>query len=461
MLKKYLVWGFILLFLCLLPAVQSPAYFVEDWTTPLNLSNTPADSQQPHLKNQDGALYLAWLEPSAEGGVEVYFTERPAGGLTWTTPLSLSRAASQTATKIRLEAAADDTLHVVWQATDPIAGVDHVYYAYRPAGEQWREPEQLSGSSNAVLNDAKVAPEGSAHALWEEETVSGAILLYAGRPPGLAWSLPLTLDLTAEPGAQAELAIGADNHLHAVWTSQAALDAPLVYAERPPGVEWTSPILIDSGPVTYSQLREQSGYLYAAWVEQAGGGDELHFAERAPGGAWTVPASVAGPYSSIRGPLLNVTPPGRPQIAWIGRPKSANPQNVYFLERLADGGWAAKSNLSEYTNETASISRLRLDSHTLLIGHVAWVGRADDSSVAQVFHRARLLSGEWTAAEAVSASAVGAEAGLALVVDSDGQVHVVWEDTTPGAIDLFYAGGGAVPLSNVYLPAVLSTADPR
>lgn len=464
MVKKIRTLGYFLpalFFLWTAVAASTSSHSSPNWATPLNLSNTPEDSQQPHLAYQDGALYLAWLEPTAEGGIAPYFAERPAGSLTWTLPISLSTAPDQTAVKIRLQGAADGATHVAWQATDPSSGLDHVYYVERPSGGAWGQPEQLSGSSQAVLNDLKVDSTGVAHALWEEVTISGAILLYAGRQPGLDWDTPLVLDLTADLGAQAELVIGLDDHLHALWTSQSDTNSPLVYAERPPGQPWTSPVLIASGPADPTQLEEQGGHLFATWVEETGQGDELHFAERALGATWTAPAVLAGPHPSIRSPLLNVTPLGRPALAWIGRADPGGPQNVYFQERLADGVWSAAWNLSDYSDEAASISRLRLDSHTSLIGHVAWVGRASSSTVVQVYHRARLLSGEWTAAEGISASAAGVEAGLALAMSEVGQVHVVWEDTTPGAIDLFYNEGGAVGLSTMYLPAVLNTADPR
>src|SRR4051812_43732420 len=99
-----------------------------------------------------------------------------------------------------------------------------------PAAAQdrvWADPVDVSaGTDERAAPNVLFAPDHTAHALWFEIAGGGQVLRHAQRPPGGAWSSPVTVrEAGAYEQTTIEAGIDQDGDLTVAWSRDGVIEA--------------------------------------------------------------------------------------------------------------------------------------------------------------------------------------------------------------------------------------------
>jgi len=149
------------------------------WLEPLDVSTdaTSASSTLDVAIDDSGAVTVAWQQDST-----VFVSTRPPGG-TFSAKEPLSEA-GQDASNPRLVSNAAGESVVAW--LEVVGGDTIVRYAYRPAGGNFGDAQDLSGAGGSVANrpDLAIASDGTVVAVWERFNTEVYVVQGAVKPAG-------------------------------------------------------------------------------------------------------------------------------------------------------------------------------------------------------------------------------------------------------------------------------------
>lgn len=279
------------------------------WSAPANLSHKP----EPSAVTADpvlaagvlGGAHLAWYEDSSRtaGNGDIMHSWRlPAGG--WEAPL-LATSDFGASLSPDLFVDAGGAAHLVWE------NFYAIYYAMRPPGGAWSSETKVAGGTNFChFPSVAVDKAGNVHVVWQwdRDQFNRPKVFYSMRPPGGAWSEPLSLS-GSDGGWRPVMTITSDGALHVVWTN-----GGIVYANKPSGGEWSAPAPLFPGDIGGCDLAAgPAGDVHMVWkVHQV----NTFYANRAAGGVWS--AAQPLPFVGLDGEnaAVAVDAQGLPHIVW-------------------------------------------------------------------------------------------------------------------------------------------------
>jgi len=213
------------------------------WSAPVYLSNSGTVRNGPNLElfaEANGSVHVVWSAKNA-GNDEIFYTAKPSGQTAWQTPVQISHTAANSASP-SVVVDSQGAAHVAW---NDMAGTADIYYTSKPAvGLTWHEPVNVSRSSAASLWPALVIDSrDSLHLVWQETALLDnqdkfIALYYNSKLTNTEWPTPTQeLARSVIPAAHTEnvqapaLAVGALDALHIAWTSMA--DYKVYYLTKP------------------------------------------------------------------------------------------------------------------------------------------------------------------------------------------------------------------------------------
>ena len=196
------------------------------WSAPEVVSATAQVSALPDVCAVGGQTFVAWVDQSSIGGLNVALYEGEVGtgaGREIQSPTSLSF------TQPRLAAGAG-RLHIVFNAGD------HILHAMRPlAATTWPMAAKVYTStafSPPWFPALAVDPEGETlHVVWQEKdflTSMWTIMYAQGEINGVGvdWQPPLPLDTGSAELIQPDIAADSQGNLHVVWGEAVGVGGP-------------------------------------------------------------------------------------------------------------------------------------------------------------------------------------------------------------------------------------------
>lgn len=165
---------------------------------------------------------------------------------------------------------------------------------------------------------------------------------------------------------------------------------------------------------------------------------------------WSPPANLSDNASFSLTPALAVDPAGLAHAVWYDN--SAGNFDVYYASRSVDGAWSAPVNIS---NTPGNSYWPAIAADGLGNVHVAW---EDGSTGRDILYMAKLAGSAAWAPPVNIANSPGTSRYVALTADSEGNVHAVWQDDTPGNTDIYYATRAAS--SGAWSPPAVVAATP-
>jgi hypothetical protein len=309
-----------------------------------------------------------------------------------------------------------------WNGLDTV-----VESAYRPAGEGWGSPENLSepaleGESVPGAHDAQspriaVDGQGDVTVVWERYAGAKILLQAVDRPSGGSWTAPVDLgemNLASDP--EPWVAVDSAGDAVAVWKQGEVIQSVF----RPAGGYWEAPLPISAGESFVPQAAMNAeGEATVVWMHYDGSRYVVESAYLPAGGNWESPTLVSEPGEEAGDPQVALDAAGNTVVAWRG--ESGGKEYVRTAYRPVGGLWEAPTNASAAGEHVQSIQDA-VDSDGNAI--VAWAGEAGGYDIARAAFRPS--GGQWEAPSDLSADG-GNAFPSDVVFDTSGNAAIVWE----------------------------------
>jgi|CZKG01.1.fsa_nt_gi hypothetical protein len=403
------------------------------WLAPIELSEAGEHAGAPHLVlDAAGNATAVWDRWNGSDTV-VETAYRPAGEA-WQAPTDLSEEAEEaealagahdaSAPQIAVDGAGDVT--VVWERYEGANDL-LVQADYRPAGGSWETPVTISGPSGTMADlEPKVAVDarGDATALW----MRAGTIQTAYKPANGSWQAPQ--DLSGSESLTPVMAVDSQGDATAVWMHFDGSRYVVQTAFRPTGEAWQA-------PSTLSQNGEEGGNPYIAldahgdtmvvWTGHPEETSVVRVAYRPAGEAWQAPITLPGEEHEAQGPRVALDPHGDAIVAWESSSKNIGSYTrVRASYRPAGGSWETPTTLSQ-DGANAYPSRAAFDQAGNAV--LMWERSDGTEDVVQADYRPAGAESEWEAPASLSAEGQrSSEADV--VLDAEGEAPAAQGDAT-------------------------------
>ena len=416
------------------------------WSTNVQVNDDTVTAGQSYpaiAVDPSGNAYAVW-EDGRGGNPDIYFATRPVSGV-WGANVrvddDVSGAASQGEPAITVDPGGN--AYAVWQ--DKRSGNGDIYFAYRPAGEDWGTNVKVNddlGTAEQRSPAIAVDASGNAYVVWEDYRNSSLDIYFAYRPTGGSWGTNVKVndDIGTEHQWGPTIAVDSTGNAYAVWDDYRNGDYDVYFAYRPAGGNWGSSIQINDGDgwgVASTIAVDASGNAYAIWVDFRNGNPDIYFAYRATiSTTWSANVRVdddpgtAGQYS----PAVAVDASGNAYAAWSdGR----NNDGIYFAYRPAGGDWETNIRVNDDPGTAwQSNSAIAVDASSN--AYAVWTDTRNGNR--DIYFAYRPASGAWGTNVRVNDDTGSADQSVpAIAVDASGNAYVVWVDNSYGTGHIRFA----------------------
>ena len=359
------------------------------------------------------AMVCAFLAPAAQAG--------------WLPPVGISEP-GEAAGNPHVVLDSEGNATAVW---DRWNGVDTVVEsAYRPAGEGWGAPVDLSepelegevvpGAHNAESPQIAVDRNGNVTVLWERYAGTKTILQSVDRPAGGSWTTPADIgevNLGAAP--EPWIAVDWEGNTTAVWKKGEVIQS----AFRPFAGSWGAPIPISGDESFVPQAAmDARGDTTAVWMHFDGSHYVVESAYRPEGGEWESPTLVSQPGEEAGNPHVALDAKGDSLVVWNGHGEDS--ESVRAAYRPVGGSWGSSVDVS---SEGEHVQELHdaVDPEGNAI--VVWAGDTGETGAYSIAHAAyKPVGGEWEAPTELSTDG-GNAFPSDVVFDTSGNAAIVWQ----------------------------------
>jgi hypothetical protein len=275
-----------------------------NWSTPATLSEAGESATHPQLVTNGTTLTATWLRlDGSNRRVEV--ASSIDDGLTWGDPLPLSEA-GQDASEPRL--VTDGlTVTATWRRSD---GSNNRIQASSSVdgGLTWSTPATLSEAGAAAGTSRLVTDGTTITASWSRSDGSNNRIQAASSVDGgLSWSTPATLSEAGESAYEPQL-VTDDTTITATWyRSDGSNDRIETASSVDGGLTWSTPRLLSEagGSVFNPQLVTDGTTITATWGRSDGSNDRIQVSSSVDSGlTWSTPATLSDAGGSAYNPQL-------------------------------------------------------------------------------------------------------------------------------------------------------------
>lgn len=225
------------------------------WSLPVSLLSTSQDSLAPAADRWDTLLAVAWTERGAAYD-EIYLATRSGAGPWFGGAVP---GTSGNASDVCLDG---QGIHLLFQQIDTGTLKQQLWYTVR-AGLGWSLPVSVSNAPDVHAMAGRLAcSEGTAHAVWQQETATGYSIYYAaGSSEG--WGTAAQVSGSANAFSP-DWVQGGDGSLHLAWVQVDAVAYRRWRAgtwgaiETVPASGWIMDVAVGAAP---------DGTVHLAWAE--------------------------------------------------------------------------------------------------------------------------------------------------------------------------------------------------
>ena len=313
-----------------------------------------------------------------------------------------------------------------WNGSDTV-----VESSFRPAGQPWGPPENLSepelegeflpGAHDAQSPQVVVDRNGNLTVLWERYAWPMTIIQSVSRAPGGSWSEPVDLAEMSQ-GANPEpwLAVDWEGNNTAVWKQGEVIMSSF----RSFAGAWQEPVPLSEGEsFTPEAAMDARGDATAVWMHYDGSHYVVESAYRPEQGEWEAATLVSQPGEEGGNPHVAIDANGDAVVIWRGEDEGQD--RIRAAYRAAGGSWSDPVNVSaegEHVNPQSMRAAVDPDGNAI----AAWSGNTGELGGWDIVHAAYKPAGEgW--GEPVPLSSEGGNGFPSDVVfDTGGNAALVW-----------------------------------
>jgi hypothetical protein len=300
--------------------------------------------------------------------------------------------------------------------------------------QTWNATKRLtynSGYSQAPVSN--VTSNNHIHVVWTDDTPgNGEVYHKWSINGGSTWT---TKRLTYNSGYtyKADIAIGSSNHLHVVWDDNSSGNWEIYHKKSTNGgTTWTTKRLTyNTGISNYPVIAvDSNNHIHVAWDDNSPGSDEIFHKRSTDGGAtWTTKRLTYNSGNS-NSPDIAVDSNNHIHVVWYDWTPGIT--EIYY-KKSTNGGTTWTSKRLTYNSGNSDNPNIAIDSNDHI--HVVWYDNTPGTQ--EIFHKKSTDGGAtWTTKRLTYNS--GRSLFPAIASDSFDSIHVVWYDETPGNGEIYY-----------------------
>ena len=335
---------------------------------------------------------------------------------------------------------ASGNLHVVWDDNTP--GNKEIFYKKSTdGGNTWASSQRLTWTSGSLNPAIAVDPSGNLHLVWHDDTPGKREMYYKkSTDGGSTWASSQRLTWTSGfsyfPPA---IAVDSSGNLHVVWADDTPGNEEIYYTKSTnAGATWTA-----SKRLTWTAERsnnssiavDPSGDLHLVWDENESGYDETYYKKGTDGGAtWTTAKRLTWTPGNCCLGTIAVDPSGNLHVV---NSNSTPGNHEVFYKKSTDGGttWLTSRRLTWNSGRSFSAD-MTVDASGNL--HVVWTDKTPGNY--EIYYKESTDGGStWTTAKRLTWTQGSSASCLKpIAADPSSNLHVVWDDKTPGNYEIYY-----------------------
>ncbi len=256
------------------------------WTPAKRLTWNAGRSEYPAAAiDSADAIHVVW-DDYPFSITEIYYKRSTDGGTTWGAARRLTWTSGQSEMPaIAVDSA--DAIHVVWQDSTP--GNWEIYYKRSTdGGTTWGSIQRLAWTAGESLFPA-IDSSGSVHVVWEDGTPGNyEVYFRSSADGGATWNPTKRLTWTPAGSFGPDIAIGASDQIHVVWSDDNPGNDEIFYKRSTDGgatwsaarrLTWTS-----NGSFKPAIAIHSTGQIHIAWYNETPDYGEIYYKRSADGG---------------------------------------------------------------------------------------------------------------------------------------------------------------------------------
>jgi hypothetical protein len=329
-----------------------------------------------------------------------------------------------------------------------LVGILVLFFCVQLVQAGWGPVKRLTFTTGGSGNPAVVVDStGRVNVFWEEYITSkAAIFGKTSQDGGASWSTAKRLSWTSGNNARpAAAAVDSYGSIHLVWQDETAGNWEIYYRNSSDrGASWSTSKRLtwtSGGSQDASVAADSSGNkIYVSWEDDSSGDYEIYFKKSTDGGAsWSGNKRLTWSSGDSSGPIIVVDASDKIHLVWQD---SAPGNSEIYYKRSTDAGtsWTASKRLT-FTSKDSISPDIAVHSSSV---YVTWYDFT--YGISEICFEGSSDGGyTWTTTKRLTTTA-NISYDPTLVVDPSGTIWIVWEYYTPGYDDLYYktsADGGA------------------
>jgi BNR repeat-like domain len=329
-------------------------------------------------------------------------------------------------------------LHVVWQDNTP--GNDEIYYKKSTdGGTTWGPAQRLTWTSgDSDFPDVAIDSSNAVHVVWEDATPGKAEIYYRkSADGGEAWGPVKRLTWTSGDSCVPTMTRDSNNRLHVVWFDYTPANNEIYYKRSlDGGSSWSAAqrLTWNAGSSFHPAITVDTiNRIHVVWYDSTPGKDEIYY-RRSPdaGTSWDQVQRLTWNSGWSLYPAIAADSTNHIHVVW--HDDTPDNQEIYH-KKSTDGGttWDAARRLT-WTSGWSYFPVMAIDSNNRI--HLAW--HDDTPGNSEIYYQSSPDGGTtWSGAQRLTWMS-GSSVYPALAAGSNGTLHLVWSDGTPGNYAIYY-----------------------
>jgi hypothetical protein len=322
--------------------------------------------------------------------------------------------------------------------TGLIVGALGIILFAQAAQAGWTSAKRLTWTSGSSTDmDILADSTGGLHLVWSDSTPGNLEIYYKRSTNGGAnWSANQRLTWTSGTSRMPAIAADWSGGLHVAWYDDTPGNAEIYYRSSPDGgSNWTTTHRLSwtSGSSYWLAITvDFSGYIHVLWADPTPGNTELYHRRSTDGGATWTGKRLTWTAGLSTGPKTAVDSWGGLNVVWYDM--TTGSAEIYYRKSLDDGlTWTAVDRLT-WSSDESWFPDIAGDSFGNL--HLVWEDETPGNW--EVYYKNSTNSGStWSTSRRLTWTS-GTSWWPAVAAGPTGSLHLIWHDDTPGGIDIFY-----------------------
>jgi hypothetical protein len=364
------------------------------------------------------------------------FLLQPLNAQTWETAKRLTWTSSSS---LRPNVATDsgNNIHVVWW--DYFTSTPDIFHKKSTdGGTTWITKRLTWNPSHSFYSRFAIDSTDNIHVVWQDNAPGNLEIYYKkSTNGGTTWSKNKRLTWNSGGSENPYIATDSSGTIHVIWDDISPGNRELYYRKSTNGgTTWSGRRLTwNSGSSISANIAiDQSGNIHVVWNDYTPGNYEIYHKKSTNSGTtWSKNKRLTWNSGNSRYPIVATDSSDNIHVVWKD---NIHGNDEIFYKKSTNGGASWVTKKLTWNSGDSDFPVIATDSNDYI--HVVW---EDDTPGDLEIHYKRSTNGgtTWTEKRLTWLSGISYRPKIA--IDSIGNIHVVWSDKFPGNQEIYYKKG--------------------